>query len=89
MYIAHAREGRFEIVENLGPVDPQERLVGAPSSPAERGSEAARASEPRPRLAWMLTLGARLPLSSSESSVTPVRMARVRLGALFRRTTTA
>jgi len=30
MYIAQARAGRFEIVENLGPIDPQERLVGAP-----------------------------------------------------------
>lgn len=27
MYIAQARSGRFEIVENLGPIDPQERLV--------------------------------------------------------------
>ena len=30
MYIAQARDGRFEIVENLGPIDPQERLVGTP-----------------------------------------------------------
>jgi len=28
MYIAQARAGRFEVVENLGPIDPQERLVG-------------------------------------------------------------
>jgi branched-chain amino acid transport system substrate-binding protein len=27
MYIAQARGGRFEVVENLGPIDPQERLV--------------------------------------------------------------
>jgi branched-chain amino acid transport system substrate-binding protein len=27
MYIAQARDGRFEIVENLGPIDPQERVV--------------------------------------------------------------
>ena len=31
MYIAQARSGRFEIVENLGAIDPQERLVGAPA----------------------------------------------------------
>src|SRR6476646_3760640 len=30
MYIAQARDGRFEIVENLGPIDPQERLVSTP-----------------------------------------------------------
>jgi ABC-type branched-subunit amino acid transport system substrate-binding protein len=30
MYIARAREGRFEIVESLGAIDPQERLVGTP-----------------------------------------------------------
>ena len=30
MYIAQARSGRFEIVESLGAIDPQERLVGAP-----------------------------------------------------------
>ena len=30
MYIAQARAGRFEIVESLGPIDPQERLVGTP-----------------------------------------------------------
>jgi branched-chain amino acid transport system substrate-binding protein len=29
MYIARARDGRFEIVEDLGAIDPQERLVGA------------------------------------------------------------
>jgi branched-chain amino acid transport system substrate-binding protein len=31
MYIAQARSGRFEIVENLGAIDPQERLVSAPA----------------------------------------------------------
>jgi urea transport system substrate-binding protein len=30
MYIAQARHGRFEIVENLGAIDPQEALVGVP-----------------------------------------------------------
>jgi branched-chain amino acid transport system substrate-binding protein len=30
MYIAHARNGRFEIVESLGTIDPQERLVNIP-----------------------------------------------------------
>jgi branched-chain amino acid transport system substrate-binding protein len=30
MYIARARSGRFEIVESLGPIDPQERLVDMP-----------------------------------------------------------
>src|SRR5215212_38106 len=30
MYIGQARGGRFEIVEDLGPIDPQERLVGTP-----------------------------------------------------------
>ena len=30
MYIAQARSGRFEIVENLGLIDPQEGLVGTP-----------------------------------------------------------
>jgi branched-chain amino acid transport system substrate-binding protein len=30
MYIAQARAGRFEVVENLGAIDPQERQVGAP-----------------------------------------------------------
>jgi branched-chain amino acid transport system substrate-binding protein len=27
MYIGQARDGRFEVVESLGPIDPQERLV--------------------------------------------------------------
>jgi hypothetical protein len=31
MYIAQARSGRFEIVENLGAIDPQERLVETPA----------------------------------------------------------
>jgi branched-chain amino acid transport system substrate-binding protein len=31
MYIAQARGGRFEIVESLGAIDPQERLLGAPA----------------------------------------------------------
>jgi ABC-type branched-subunit amino acid transport system substrate-binding protein len=31
MYIAQARNGRFEIVENLGLIDPQERLVDTPA----------------------------------------------------------
>jgi branched-chain amino acid transport system substrate-binding protein len=31
MYIAQAREGRFEIVESPGAIDPQERLVEAPA----------------------------------------------------------
>jgi branched-chain amino acid transport system substrate-binding protein len=30
MYIAQARAGRFELVESLGPIDPQERLVDVP-----------------------------------------------------------
>jgi len=30
MYIAQARDGRFELVESLGTIEPQERLVGAP-----------------------------------------------------------
>jgi branched-chain amino acid transport system substrate-binding protein len=30
MYIAQARAGRFEIVESLGTIDPQERRVGTP-----------------------------------------------------------
>jgi urea transport system substrate-binding protein len=30
MYIAQARAGRFEIVEDLGAIDPQERVVGTP-----------------------------------------------------------
>jgi branched-chain amino acid transport system substrate-binding protein len=31
MYIARARNGRFEIVENLGAIDPQEAIVGEPA----------------------------------------------------------
>ena len=31
MYIAQARDSRFEIVQNLGAIDPQERLVEAPA----------------------------------------------------------
>jgi ABC-type branched-subunit amino acid transport system substrate-binding protein len=31
MYIAQARGGRFEIVERLGAIDPQEAIVGAPA----------------------------------------------------------
>jgi ABC-type branched-subunit amino acid transport system substrate-binding protein len=31
MYIAQARSGRFEIVKNLGAIDPQERLVETPA----------------------------------------------------------
>jgi branched-chain amino acid transport system substrate-binding protein len=31
MYIAQARGGRFEVVESLGAIDPQERLVGTPA----------------------------------------------------------
>jgi ABC-type branched-subunit amino acid transport system substrate-binding protein len=31
MYIGQARDGRFEVVENLGAIDPQERLVGSPA----------------------------------------------------------
>jgi ABC-type branched-subunit amino acid transport system substrate-binding protein len=31
MYIAQARQGRFEIVESLGAIDPQERLVATPA----------------------------------------------------------
>jgi ABC-type branched-subunit amino acid transport system substrate-binding protein len=30
MYIAQARRGRFDVVESLGPIDPQERLVETP-----------------------------------------------------------
>jgi branched-chain amino acid transport system substrate-binding protein len=30
MYIAQARNGRFEVVESLGPIDPQESIVEAP-----------------------------------------------------------
>jgi branched-chain amino acid transport system substrate-binding protein len=32
MYIAQARDGRFEIVESLGPIDPQESPVAAPAA---------------------------------------------------------
>src|SRR6185369_14721451 len=31
MYIAHARNGRFEVVERLGAIDPQERLLTEPA----------------------------------------------------------
>jgi hypothetical protein len=31
MYIAQGRNGRFEIVESLGAIDPQERLVETPA----------------------------------------------------------
>ena len=31
MYIAQSRSGQFEIVERLGVIDPQERLVGTPA----------------------------------------------------------
>jgi len=31
MYIAQARSGRFEIVESLGAIDPQEGLVEVPA----------------------------------------------------------
>jgi ABC-type branched-subunit amino acid transport system substrate-binding protein len=31
MYIAQARAGRFEVVHDLGAIDPQERLVGTPA----------------------------------------------------------
>jgi branched-chain amino acid transport system substrate-binding protein len=34
MYIAQARAGRFEIVQDLGPIDPQERLVAPPAGVA-------------------------------------------------------
>jgi ABC-type branched-subunit amino acid transport system substrate-binding protein len=34
MYIAQARSGRFEIVESLGAIDPQERLVETPVAAA-------------------------------------------------------
>jgi branched-chain amino acid transport system substrate-binding protein len=30
MYIARAREGRFEVVESLGAIDPQEQNVDTP-----------------------------------------------------------
>ncbi len=31
MYIAQSRGGRFEIVQSLGAIDPQERPVGTPA----------------------------------------------------------
>jgi branched-chain amino acid transport system substrate-binding protein len=31
MYIAQARNGRFQIVENLGAIDPQEQPVQTPA----------------------------------------------------------
>jgi branched-chain amino acid transport system substrate-binding protein len=31
MYIGQARRGRFEVVESLGAIDPQERIVGVPA----------------------------------------------------------
>jgi branched-chain amino acid transport system substrate-binding protein len=31
MYIAQARNGRFEVVESLGAIDPQESLVSTPA----------------------------------------------------------
>jgi hypothetical protein len=31
MYIGQARGGRFEIVESLGAIDPQERLIDMPA----------------------------------------------------------
>jgi len=31
MYIAQARGGRFEVVESLGAIEPQERLVDSPA----------------------------------------------------------
>ena len=31
MYIAQARAGRFEVVHDLGAIDPQERLIGTPA----------------------------------------------------------
>jgi len=31
MYIGQAREGRFGVVETLGAIDPQERLVAQPA----------------------------------------------------------
>ena len=36
MYIAQARDGAFEIVEDLGVIDPEEPMVEAPSlAPAD------------------------------------------------------
>jgi branched-chain amino acid transport system substrate-binding protein len=34
MYIGQARGGRFEVVEALGAIDPQERLVPSPTPTA-------------------------------------------------------
>ena len=31
MYIARARNGRFEVIEDLGMIEPHERLVGTPT----------------------------------------------------------
>ena len=31
MYIGQARDGRFEVVETLGAIDPEERLIGSPA----------------------------------------------------------
>jgi branched-chain amino acid transport system substrate-binding protein len=31
MYIAQAHDGRFEVVERLGPIDPQERRIDSPA----------------------------------------------------------
>ena len=35
MYIALSRSGRFEIVENLGVIDPKERTVPRATAPNE------------------------------------------------------
>ncbi len=37
MFIAQARSGRFQIVKNLGAIEPQEPLVAAPASSADEG----------------------------------------------------
>jgi hypothetical protein len=34
MYIGQARGGRFEVVETLGAIDPQEQLVASPTPTA-------------------------------------------------------
>ena len=34
MYIAQARDGSFEVVENLGTIDPSEQEVAIPAVPA-------------------------------------------------------
>jgi hypothetical protein len=36
MYVAQVRSGRFEIVENLEALDPQEHLVDTPTRPRDR-----------------------------------------------------